>query len=198
MNSPQSNSDWLALVNRVLAGDKNAAHELSDALAVLAYNYYSRAGLSHHDAEDLSQEFVVRVITHLRQFDGRNFIGWAFKICRTVLAGHFRARRREVPTLPLLDNDWEDATAHPAQNGVLTETEHAALEEAIQRLKEEDRLLVESQTGFQRVSFKEIARELGITQGTARLRYFRAREELEIALRRDPRMKEWIARHQSQ
>jgi len=195
MNSPQSNLEWAALAADVLAGEQSAVQRMSDVLSALAYKYYRRAGLSHHDAEDLAQEVVIRVITHLRQFDGRNFVGWAFEILRTVLAGYYRQRKRQVPTRPLFDSDWEIATQGPAHNGLLTETEHAALEEAIQRLQEKDRRLVESQTGYQKASFKQMARELEITEGNARQRYYRAKEEIEATLRHDPRMKVWIAHH---
>ena len=198
MNSLQETPDWAALVARVLSGDKKAAEDLADKLGVLAYNYYRRVGLSREDAEDLAQEFTIRLITRLNQFDGRNFIGWAFTALRNLLIEHYRKRNRQVPALPLLDTDCEIATAGPAHNGLLTEAEHAALEEVLAQLQPDERTLIESQTGFQKVPFEQMARELGISKGHARVRYHRAKEKIETILRKDGRMKTWLARHQSQ
>ena len=195
MISPRENPDWAALVVRVLAGDKDSAQDLAEHLGVLAYNYLRRAGLSHEDAEDLAQEFAVRVITRLHQFDGRNFIGWAFATLRNLLVEHYRQSNRQVPMVPLLDSDCETVATESAVNGLLTEAEHAALEEALAELKPDERALIESQTGFQKVPFEEIGRELGISKGRARVRHHRAKRKLKTILRKDPRMRSWLARH---
>lgn len=197
MKSPQETTDWAALAARVLAGDKNAAEDLAEKLGVLAYNFYRRAGLLYEDAEDLAQEYAVRVIARLHQFDGRNFIGWAFTILRHLLVEHYRQRNHRVTAVPLLDSDCEMATAGPARNGLLTEAEHAALEEALAQLKPDERTLIESQTGFQKVPFEQIGQELGISRDRARVRHHRAKIKFKTILRKDPRMKSWLARHQS-
>ncbi len=197
MISPRENRDWAALVTRVLAGVKNAAQDLAERLGVLAYNYFRRAGLSHEDAEDLAQDFAVRVITRLHQFDGRNFIGWAFTVLRNLLVEHNRQRNRQVPLVPLLDSDCEMATPGPAVNGLLTESEHAALEDALAQLKPDERTLIESQTGFQKVPFEQMGRELGISKDRARVRHHRAKKKFKTILRKDPRMKSWLDHHQS-
>ena len=138
------------------------------------------------------------MIARLHQFDGRNFVGWAFAILRNLLVEHYRQRNRQVPVVPLLDSDCEMATAGPGLNGLLTEAEHAALEEALAQLKPDERTLIESQTGFQKVPFEQIGRELGLSTIRARVRHHRAKEKLETTLRKDRRMKTWLARHQSQ
>jgi RNA polymerase sigma factor (sigma-70 family) len=197
MNSPQEHVDWTALAALVKAGDTNAVEDLAEKSGVLARKFYYRAGLSHEDAEDLAQESCKRIIIKLRQFDGRNFNGWALAILGNLLKEHYRRRGRRVPTVPLLDNDFELTIPETAHNGLLTETEHLALEEALARLEPDERTLIESQTGFQKVPFEQMGRELGISTDSARVRHHRAKEKLEICLRHDLRMKSWLARHQA-
>jgi len=195
MNSPQDSPDWNPLIARVLSGDSSAAEHLAEKLGVWAYNFFSRAEMSREDAEDLAQDFVVRVIARLGQFDGCNFIGWIVTIRRRLLLDHHRQRNKEVPTNPLLENDHETLPLKPSLNGHLSIAELAALAEALSQLKPDEIALIESQTGSQNVPFEQIGNELNISTNYARVRHHRAKAKLVAFLREDPRMKSWLKRH---
>ena len=195
MSSPQTPAEWTELAVRAQARDSQAVDMLAVALGLLARKIFRCANLSPEDAEELGWESVWHIFERLDRFRGREFLAWAKAILKNKLRDHFRQLRRRPPTVPLLKNDEDTLVAEPAlgANGVLDEAGHAALEDALRQLPAADRKLVESQAGFQRVSFRQMAGELGLSEAAARVRYHRAKHRLKVILEDDPRMKAWIA-----
>ena len=79
------------LVDKAVAGDGQALEELLTATSSLAFNLALRFLGTIHDAEDATQEIVVKVMTHLSTFRKESsFTTWAYRIavnhlkdCRT-------------------------------------------------------------------------------------------------------------------
>jgi RNA polymerase sigma factor (sigma-70 family) len=66
---------------RAIAGDKNALNHLVSALQDHLYGLALRMLCSREDAEDATQEILIRVVTHLSQFDFRSKLTtWAYRI----------------------------------------------------------------------------------------------------------------------
>lgn len=86
-------------VSRALEGDARAIERLVRALEQPFYSLARRMSLSASDAEEVTQEALLRVLTHLSQFDGRSkFSTWAWRIAVNQCIDH-RASRRRLPVL---------------------------------------------------------------------------------------------------
>jgi len=64
-----------------IAGDKGALNELVSALQGDLYRIAFRMLCNREDAEDATQEILIRIVTHLSQFDFRSELKtWAYRI----------------------------------------------------------------------------------------------------------------------
>ena len=88
-----------AVIERALAGDAAALDELARALQGPFFELTRRMVLDAGDAEDAVQEALIRVVTHLAQFDRRaRFATWAWRIALNASLDA-RARRYRLPVL---------------------------------------------------------------------------------------------------
>src|SRR5438128_4668780 len=104
-------ADEAALVKRCLRGDAEAIHTLVERFESDVYGLCVRLLRHRHDAEDVTQEVLLRVFRSLRRWDSNRplkpwIIGITVNRCRTWLAQ--RGRRPE-----LSDYLQDTATARP-------------------------------------------------------------------------------------
>jgi RNA polymerase sigma-70 factor, ECF subfamily len=133
----------------------------------LAYRYASNPS----EAEDIAQDALLRAWRHrstLRDVDRRN--QWLATIVRNE-AFRQHARVRPNPTSAIESQEGVE------DQRVLATVELADLHAALKRLNERDRELLEMRYN-QDLSQAEIARKLGIPEGTAKVRLHRARDRL--------------------
>ena len=80
--SPDSKDNELeAVVQRATDGDRAALGQLARALQDDIFGLAIRMLGDRHEAEDATQEILVRVVTRLSQFDGRSSVRtWAFRV----------------------------------------------------------------------------------------------------------------------
>lgn len=133
----------------------------------LAYRYASNPS----EAEDIAQDALLRAWRHrstLRDVERRN--QWLATIVRNE-AFRQHARVRPDPTAAIESQEGVE------DQRVLATVELADLHAALKRLNERDRELLEMRYS-QDLSQAEIARKLGIPEGTAKVRLHRARDRL--------------------
>lgn len=117
-----------ALIQRALAVDAAAVDELVRTLQGPFFDLARRVVLDPADAEDAAQEALLRVVTHLAQFDGRaRFSTWAWRIAVNACLDA-RARRYRLPVLSdeafgadLADGLDAGAPERPEDAALLTE-----------------------------------------------------------------------------
>jgi RNA polymerase sigma factor (sigma-70 family) len=74
------------LAARAVDGDREAVHQLVAAVQRDVYRVALRMLWHHEDAEDATQEILVRVITRLAQFDGRSRLTtWIWRVATNYL-----------------------------------------------------------------------------------------------------------------
>jgi RNA polymerase sigma factor (sigma-70 family) len=97
------------------AGDARALETLVEAIAGDVYALALRMLWHPADAEDASQEILVRVITHLSQFGGRSaFRTWVFRIAANYLLTTRRRRmERHELSFETFAADLADGLADP-------------------------------------------------------------------------------------
>jgi RNA polymerase sigma factor (sigma-70 family) len=75
------NGDLEAVVRRAINGDRASLGQLAHALQDDVFGLSLRMLGNVHEAEDATQEILVRVVTRLAQFDGQSSVRtWAFRV----------------------------------------------------------------------------------------------------------------------
>lgn len=129
------------------------------------------------EAEEVTQDAFVKMITRVGQYDGRAPVAsWLFAIAANACRDRLRSSRRAV-VVPL------EAVTEPVMPGESVETRlqdrerRKAVRRALGRLSEEQReALVLAR--YHGLPYSEIAQTLRISEGAVRTRIFRAMETL--------------------
>lgn len=84
-----TNEETRLLVQRATAGDRAALEEVLAGVQDMVFNLSLRMLGTFPDAEDASQEILLRVMTHLSSFRGESaFSTWVFRIAANYLSGY--------------------------------------------------------------------------------------------------------------
>ena len=178
------------LVDRVLAGEKNAFN-----LLVLRYQHRVAALISRfiHDAqevEDVSQEAFVKAYRALPLFRGDSaFYTWLYRIAVNTAKNHLVSRSRRPPASDV-DVDEAELTDMGAvlrdiespEGSLATAKLKQALTEAIEDLPEDLRTAFTLRE-FSGLSYEDITEVMDCPVGTVRSRIFRAREAIDKKIR---------------
>lgn len=150
-------------------GDISAFEELVDGYRVPVWRYLTHLVADRALAEDLTQETFLRVYRHLGRFEGRSkFSTWLFRIARNIGIDALRRRERR-DLLPFRIGRTPLEVPSP-ESGVAVFSVVAELDAPIR----EALLLVE----VLGLTYREVGEVVGIPEGTAKTRVFRARREL--------------------
>lgn len=178
-----------AMVERAVAGAASALDEIISSLTKPFYNLALRMLHSHHDAEDATQEALLRVATNLSSFRGESkFSTWAWTVAtRSILDFQDgRARIAAVDPLEFAEDLAEGMDRNPANDP-----------EAIAQLGAVKlgcgRAMLQTLNGDMRIAYTlgeilelpplEAAEALGVSHATYRKRLSRARSQLNDVLR---------------
>ena len=172
------------LVARAQAGDQTAFRELYRQHAGRVYALCLRLTGNGGDAEDRTQDVFVRLWDKLRSFRGDSaFSSWLHRLAvNVVLNEHRTTSRRERRVMPA--EDPEDLVgaqpAAPLQNSTALSID---LERAIAELPDGARevFVLFDIEGY---GHADIARLVGIAEGTSKAQLFRARRLLREKLER--------------
>ncbi|MDN5204530.1 RNA polymerase sigma factor [Fulvivirgaceae bacterium BMA10] len=78
--------DLNSIVQKALLGDKKALESVVEEVKDLIYNLSLKMLLFPEDAQDATQEILVRIITHLSTFQGKStFKTWVYKVATNYL-----------------------------------------------------------------------------------------------------------------
>ena len=151
---------------------------------LLAYVRGKLAGIEGaKDAEDLVGDAFLLLMTHYEQYGGRTdeqLRATLLRICRNLIVTEAR-RAGKIRFSSLTDEEGEDAEI-PDPDPIPEEL--LVSEDAAQRLREIVRGLdpayrdVLSMSLYEEMSGRQIAEELGITEGAVRVRLYRARKKV--------------------
>ncbi len=180
-----------ALIARVLAGDSGAFYELVRPHERSIYTAaYSVLG-NEADAEEVSQEAVLKAYTHLARFRAEaKFSTWVIQITLNEARMKLRKDRRtlyesldEATTdqegnyIPRDFADWREIPSETLQQKQLREALARALASLASKYRE-----VFVLRDVQKLSIAETARMLGITESSVKTRLLRARLQMRDAL----------------
>jgi RNA polymerase sigma-70 factor (ECF subfamily) len=170
------------LVERCLEGDDAAWEAVVDTYGRRLYNLSYRYVGRREEAEDLTQEIMVRVYQNLGSYrpDAGSFQNWVLRVGRNLIIDHYRRNRRfagaggseELETMNLGDT----RTPSPQQAAEQAETARfvrAGLESLSPELREA--VILRDLEGME---YREIAGLLRVPEGTVKSRINRGRIEL--------------------
>jgi RNA polymerase sigma-70 factor (ECF subfamily) len=168
------------LIERCLRND-NAAWERIVAryrrkVFHIAYKFTGR----HDDAEDLTQEILLKVFRSLEKFNqDADFSTWLGSVARNYCIDHYRAskREKEVMVEDLLAFDLAPAASGNPYRALEDRDRRSLLRRGLDLLpaKLREAVVLRDLIGL---SYQEMAERLGLPEGTVKSRINRGREEL--------------------
>lgn len=175
------------LVRQAVNGDKDALEKLIAGISDKIYGLSIRMLYDPDDAEDASQEILVKIVTRLESFRAESlFSTWAYKVAVNHLHDVRRTRNKPQP-IPFEDLDdrvrlddpgpWEESLSPAMQKLVLEEMRISCLQGLLQSLDHDHRLAYLLSEIFD-VSGEEGAKVLDISPAAFRKRLSRARARL--------------------
>ncbi len=141
------------------------------------YAYVVRRVANRTEAEDVTAEAFHQALANLKRFEWRGipFVAWLFRIAANLISDRWQRSGREVAD----DEKIESAQASPAE---IEEVERrATLFRLVDTLPGEQRRVVVLRF-VEEKSIKEVAREVGKTEGAVKQLQFRALTNLRARL----------------
>lgn len=172
-----------ALVKRCRSGDVDAYDELMDCLYPGVFALAFRLLSDRDDAEDATQEILVKIWRSLPRFQGRSqFTTWVYSIALHHCYDATRRRMRDRHSLQRLFDNLTGKNDHPVSPPPSLSDLYLAVEEAVRGLPDKLKVMVDLHY-FTGHSVPQIAGMLGIPERTARYRLASALRRLEEQLK---------------
>jgi RNA polymerase sigma-70 factor (ECF subfamily) len=167
------------LVARAARGDTAAFEELVDMYQALAFRTAYLVTRSAGDAEEVAADAFLKAFRSLDRFRrGSPFRPWLLAIVGNEARNRRRAvGRRERLVLRVVDQSRPGDAAPSPEAAMLLSERRARLLEAVERLPDEQRLVVACRFFLERGE-AETANVLGIRRGTVKSRLSRALDRL--------------------
>lgn len=178
INISQGASDQ-KLLERYLAGNKEAISQLIERHSSRVYDYIRMMVKDAQVADDIYQEtFIkaVRVIDEGRYKENGKFLSWVMRIAHNQVIDHFRAEKQNKNITPTTAGYDILAQASPAEKSIedrlVGEQIEADVRKLITFLPDEQQEVVRLRY-YDGLSFKEIAEhtEVSINTALGRMRY---------------------------
>ncbi|MDW3191008.1 MAG: RNA polymerase sigma factor [Cytophagales bacterium] len=155
MKSPfgknHDDAEDLALRSSALSGDKKALEKLINKHYQFIYNVAFKMVMEKADAEDITQEIIIKLITNLAKFRGdAAFRTWLYKIVTNhilnmnkkhceALIGTFEEYGKALDRMP--DSDYSGTQINPEKQVILKEVKYSCTAGMLMCLSREQRLI---------------------------------------------------------
>ena len=169
---PDEETECIAAAQR---GDRTAYARLVERYWDRLYRWLYQLPRDRHAAEDLTQETFLKALAALNSFrPGSNFRAWIFRIGHNNFVNRKRVDRRTRVPMP---DDMPAPTTGGAEASAEWREALERVNQAVADLPPDFRgaLLLRVEQGL---SFREVAKVMGVTEETARWRVFKARQRL--------------------
>jgi RNA polymerase sigma-70 factor, ECF subfamily len=149
------------------------------------YAFVARRVRNRDDAEDVTAEVFRDALANLRRFEWRGvpFAAWLYRIASNAIADRWQRAAKEQGT-PMTDDPRDDSSAANPED---TERQ-ARLFTMVAALPADQRRVIEMRFAEGK-SIREIAKELGRTDGAVKQLQFRGLQSLRESVAKPPRAK---------
>ena len=140
----------------------------------IVYGYIARRTANREEAEDLTSDVFHQALANLHRFEWRGapFAAWLIRIAANAMADRWRAQAREAPDPP---------TEEMSDPSMADLEQRAALLEMVESLPADQRRVIVLRFAEQK-TIREIAHEMGRTEGAIKQLQFRALEKLRATM----------------
>jgi len=176
------------LVDACKKGEPQAFEDLIKATHKQVYSLAYRLMGNPDDAAEVAQETYLKLLRAIKQYRGESsFSTWLYRVTSSVAISQLRKRAKHGSVGSLEQEEWYEVPASLDSDPVAM-AEGRALKERL------DVALASLPAGYRSVvvmkdlyglTLGEIGRELGISEGAAKVRLFRARQRLKDELYED-------------
>jgi len=184
-SAPAAHDGDLALLRSAAAGDRAAFHALVDRHSKDLFRVALSLSRNRSDAEDVLQETFVGAYRGLSQFSARSSVKtWLTQICVRQAAKQWNRSRRTREAVAIDAEGGATAGGQPLArpSREIDADRRMDLMAVIETLPEEHRQVILLRE-VQGLSYDDIARTLGVPQGTVESRLHRARAGLKQRLK---------------
>lgn len=170
-----------SIIKSCQEGDQAAFEELIRLTHAQVYSLSLRIVGNPEDAAEVTQDVFIKLLRVIKQFRGEaKFSTWLYRVTSNVAITLLRRRSRRNVEVRMEPEDWSLLPAAQSSDPAVTAEQHALrvrLDGAIASLPEDYRTIVVMKDVYG-LGFEEIAEQLQIQEGTARVRLHRARQKL--------------------
>lgn len=162
---------------RVKAGDLSRMGLLFERYHRELFGFLYHSGNDADAGEDMVQTVFYRMLKYRHTFTGEGFRTWMYHLARNVLIDNAKQNKRSVQQYDVADYADRIGGGVLADEPLQKAEQTALLQDALARLSNDHReVLVMSR--YQELTYLEIARILGLTEGAVKVRVHRAMNEL--------------------
>lgn len=177
------------LIKRSKNGDVEAFEALIRDYKKLAYNIAYRVLKNKEDAEDASQDALVKVFKNISKFNmDSTFKVWLYRIVTNTCFDYLKKKKVVAYSVDsLADSEGEEMKIEIPDNAnnpeivLENKLDREIINKSIEMLDNDARIIVVMREMHQ-MSYKEIANVLSISEGTVKSRLNRAREKLKTII----------------
>jgi RNA polymerase sigma factor (sigma-70 family) len=166
--------DEYALIDKILAGDRQAYAVLVDKYKNYAFTIALKILERRPEAEEAAQDAFVKAFHHMRSFNRQaKFSTWLYRIVFNTAISYKRKKR---PVFQSIENSIVEYSEHADQK-MERDDKQLFVAKAMNCLNEADRLSIQL-FYLQEFSLDEVAEILGQNLNTIKVRVHRARQRL--------------------
>lgn len=173
------NQKLLPLIQACIKGKRRAQNELYKVAYPYAMSVALRYGSDRDDSAEIVNEAFYKAFNYLQSFDpSQSFASWLRRIVINTSIDHFKSRRKQKELLEPLE---EQRRIEPETDELIEAIDAQALLHEIQKLPPSYRMVF-SLFAVEGYSHQEIAQQLGISEGTSKSNYHKAKAKLKHQL----------------
>ena len=170
-----------SIIKSCQEGDQAAFEELIRLTHASVYSLSLRIVGNPEDAAEVTQDVFIKLLRVIKQFRGdAKFSTWLYRVTSNAAITLLRRRSRRNVEVRMEPEDWSLLPAADASDPAVTAEQRSLrvrLDSAIASLPVDYRTVVVMKDVYG-LGFDEIAEQLHIQEGTARVRLHRARQKL--------------------
>ena len=174
----------IQLIEKIKAGDMTSFEVLVNRHKNYAFTIADRILQNEEDAEEVAHDAFVKLLTSLDKFKGESkFTTWFYRIVMNMAIS--RTRKKKIRTEDIDNQPTGIATYSSFEEfgGLNVKDRNYYLNQAVGRLKEEERLLI-TLYYFDELDLDEIEEVTKIDKGNLKVKIFRARKKLAELLKK--------------
>ena len=166
-------------IERSVKGDLQAYGMLVKQYQDMVYTICLRMLSNQQDAEDLSQEILIKLYKVLHKYEAKApFAAWVYRVAYNEGLNRIRSLKRKAYTVAIEDNENQDwAETKNMLDELALEEQKSMILEAIDSLKEDERFIVMAYY-YDSVPLKELASIMNLTESNVKIKLHRARKQL--------------------